>query len=432
MVDVVDDRFCLVGVVVDGRFAIDRAVAEGGSGTVYRARHIELDAPVALKVLRVPPHLRGLEAALEARFRQEARTLALLPHPAIVRVLDVGQLHAQGASCVWMALEWLDGETLDAHLGADARRRSPREALALLAPVLDAIASAHERGVVHRDLKPSNIMVVPSARGEPDLRVLDFGIAKAMLPDDAPCSGQTETQSDLAAFSLPYAAPEQVGRMRTGPWTDVHALGLLLTEVLTGRAPYAGDDSFALYASIMCAERPTPSRRGVPVGPWELILARALALHPRERFASARALYDALRASADDAQRAAEGAPPPRARVRPRWAARAVAAILLLTLSAGAVALRSRGVAATAPTPSLTAAPREAVARERAPAPRAEVPSAPTRVVHREDAPLRPHDEPARRASARPLAARPPRVRDASAAHTASADDPPSTEIVME
>ncbi len=132
MVDVVDDRFCLAGGVVDGRFAIDRAVAQGGSGIVYRARHIELDTPVALKVLRVPPHLRGLEAALEARFRQEARTLALLPHPAIVRVLDVGQLEADGATCVWMALEWLDGETLDAHLAADARgcarRGGPRAA----------------------------------------------------------------------------------------------------------------------------------------------------------------------------------------------------------------------------------------------------------------------------------------------------------------
>ncbi len=151
--------------------------------------------------------------------------------------------------------------------------------------MLDAIASAHERGVAHRDLKPTNIMVVPSPKGDASLRVLDFGIAKAMLPDDAPCTGQTETQSDLSAFSLPYAAPEQVGRMRTGPWTDVHALGLLLVEALTGRAPYAGDDSFALYAAIMSPERPhARSRLGVPAGPWEPILARALALHPRERF----------------------------------------------------------------------------------------------------------------------------------------------------
>lgn len=307
MTEPIEDRLRLAGTSLDGRFAIERAVARGGFGLVYRATHVELAAPVAVKVLLVPEHLRGAESSLVARFRQEARTLAQLQHPAVVRVLDVGRLDAEGEACVWMALEWLDGVTLDAHLRArGGLGHSPREALALLAPALDAITCAHERGIAHRDLKPANLMVVPARQGDVSLCVLDFGIAKAMCPDEAPGSGHTETRSEHSAFSLPYAAPEQVGRMRTGPWTDVHALGLLLSELLTGRAPYAGDDSFTLYAAVMAPARPTPARHGVRVGPWEEVLAKALALHPSDRFARAGELHAALLASVNEAQRAWE------------------------------------------------------------------------------------------------------------------------------
>lgn len=305
MTEAPDDSFRLAGTVVDGRYAVERAVARGGGGVVYRAAHVELASPVALKVLVVPDHLRGDEATLVDRFRREARTLAALQHPAVVRVLDVGRLEAGSETCVWMVMEWLDGHTLAGHLAArEGAPSSPREALALLAPVLDAVACAHERGVAHRDLKPANIMAVPARHGGVVLRVLDFGIAKEMRPDESPGTGLTETRGDHAGFSLPYAAPEQIGRLHTGPWTDVHALGLLLTTVLTGRAPYPGDDSFALYGAVMSPERPTPARFGVDVGPWEPVLARALALRPGDRFADAGALQAALAATADEAQRA--------------------------------------------------------------------------------------------------------------------------------
>jgi len=308
MAEGIEDTYHLAGTLVAGRFAVERAAAQGGSCLVYRAVHVELGTPVALKVLVVPDHLRGSEASLVERFRQEARTLATLAHPAVVRVLDAGQLGAEAGAHVWIALEWLDGVTLDDHVRDDPSfGRSPREALALLTPVFEAIASAHAQGVAHRDLKPTNIMVSRPSRGSVVLRVLDFGIAKAMLPDEVAGTGLTDTRSDVSAFSLPYAAPEQVGRSRTGPWTDVHALGLLLTELLTGRAAYDADNSFALYAAIMASERPTPGRSRVAVGPWEPVLARALALHPAERFGTAQAFHDALLASLEGAQRAWEG-----------------------------------------------------------------------------------------------------------------------------
>lgn len=352
-----DDRFGLVGRVVGGRYAVERPVARGGCGLVYRATHLELAVPVALKVLVVPEHLRGTDASLAARFRREAQTLAELRHPAVVRVYDVSSFDAGGEACVWMALEWLDGATLDAHLGALGGRRGPREVLALLAPVLDGIASAHARGIAHRDLKPANLMVEPLRGGGVTSRVLDFGIAKAMEPEESPGSGFTETHSDHGSYTLPYAAPEQVGRLRTGPWTDVHALGLIVTEALTGRAPYPGDDSFGLYAAVMAPERPTPGRLGVEVGPWEAVLAKAMALHPAERFADAGALHTALAETLEAAQCAWERPVPT---LSPKAApSRRRAGVGLLLVSMAAVA--TLGVATTwrghTPGPTLHARP---------------------------------------------------------------------------
>lgn len=338
-----DDRFGLVGRVVGGRYAVERPVARGGCGLVYRATHLELALPVALKVLVVPEHLRGTDASLAARFRREAQTLAELRHPAIVRVFDVSGFDAGGEACVWMALEWLDGTTLDAHLSALGGCRGPREVLALLSPVLDGIASAHALGIAHRDLKPANLMVEPLRGGGVTSRVLDFGIAKAMEPEESPGSGFTETRSDHGSYTLPYAAPEQVGRLRTGPWTDVHALGLIVTEALIGRAPYPGEDSFGLYAAVMAPERPTPGRLGVEVGPWEAVLAKAMALHPAERFADAGALHTALAEAQEAAQRAWERpVPTPSPEAAPSRR-RASVGLLLASM----VAVATLGAAAT-------------------------------------------------------------------------------------
>ncbi|MFO0651987.1 MAG: serine/threonine-protein kinase [Polyangiales bacterium] len=303
-----------MGRVLDERYEVDRVVARGGFGVVYQARHRALGVPVALKVLDVPANLRGAEQKLIERFLREAQTLASLSHPAIVRALDVGTLGEADGGHVWMALEWLDGVTLADDLAArEGRPRSPAETLALLGPVFDALTCTHARGIAHRDLKPGNIMLVASTSGAPTARVLDFGIAKEFRPDEEPGTGSTETHGDFSAFSLDHAAPEQVGRARTGPWTDVHALALLVTELLVGRRPYAGEESFDLFAAVMSPERPSPARFELDVGPWEVELRNALALKPSARHADAGALHRALAATVNDAQIAWErtSAPPP-------------------------------------------------------------------------------------------------------------------------
>jgi serine/threonine protein kinase len=308
----VDDLFGLVGTRLDGKYDVVETVAEGGFGVVYRGTHATLDRPVAVKVLKAPEHLQGnLRRAFLDCFSQEARTIARLEHPAIVKVLDFGASPMpRGDTAPWMVLEWLTGETLEAHLHArrGAGGRSPAEVLTLLRPIFEALANAHEENVAHRDIKPANVMIARSSRpntgrgtgsrrGEPFLRILDFGIAKVMSPDEATGSGMTRTRGALVTFSLPYAAPEQVSGMRTGPWTDVHALGLLVTELLTDRAPYRGDELMDLHLDVLSPARPTPAKFGFDVGAWEPVLQRAVALRPGDRYQDAGEFLYALEES---------------------------------------------------------------------------------------------------------------------------------------
>ncbi len=291
------DPFSLLGTRLDGKYDIHSVIAEGGFGVVYRATHRTLQKSVAIKVLKTPPSLaESHRKEFIDKFFFEARVIAHLEHPGIVRILDFGGgLLPAGGAAPWIVLEWIDGHTLDAVLEKRRNRAGcpPADALALLRPVFEALAFAHGEGVVHRDLKPANIML-SKARGHFETKLLDFGIAKAMELDETVSSGQTATATVLRAFTLAYASPEQIGGTRTGPWTDVHALALLLVEVLTDRAPFRGEDSTGITIDVLAAIRPTPAKFGLDVGPWEPIFARALALRPSERFQNAREFLHAL------------------------------------------------------------------------------------------------------------------------------------------
>jgi serine/threonine protein kinase len=308
-----EDLFGLVGYQLDGKYDVEAAVAKGGFGVVYRARHASLLTWHAVKVLRVP---RDLPAEMHPKFLKqfvdEARIIAQFQHPAVVRVTDFGvSTMPTGEQSPWMVLEWIEGVTLGDHLNARRGQggRSPQECLDLLSPVIDALGAAHEMGIAHRDIKPGNIMLAndphaASMRGtkrgaaRPTARVLDFGIAKLMSEgEEGPASGQTATHSLMSSYSPRYAAPEQASGTRTGPWTDVHALGLILTEMLTDRAPYESGDKLRLTMQVMAPTRPTPGRFGVDVGAWEAVLNKALALTPAERFANAGELLTALEAN---------------------------------------------------------------------------------------------------------------------------------------
>jgi len=403
MAPTVDDRYLLAGATLDGRVAVEAPVARGGFGVVYRGLHLGLNVPVAVKVLRVPEqYAEAVRREFYARFVQEARLVYQLAHPAIVRLLDHGvSAMPSGEVAPWMVLEWLDGLTLS-RWRRTAQGASPltrRAALALLRPCLEALAAAHAQGVSHRDVTPANVFVVDGPRG-PTTRLIDFGVARVAEAPEAPGTGHTATESTITAFSRAYAAPEQLGHTRTGPWTDVHAVGLVLTELLSGRVPYEGRDDAELLTAAMSPARPTPASKGVDVGAWEPVLARALALRPADRYPDVGSLLAALDATVD----AGPVAPPPRRSV-PAWLsiALAVGASAGLVVGASRFALRPAPVAPTLPT----------VARVEPPATPPPAPSPPV-AVPTPAAPAPIITTPATRAAQpRPRAA-PPRTRTPS------------------
>jgi len=291
------DVFHLVGTTLEGRFWVERVVAEGGFGVVYRAQQAALERPIALKVLKTPDRFdEDAKHHFLAGFASEAKTIARIAHPNIVTVYDFGVSEMpSGGQAAWMALEWLTGVTFEDEL--HRRRgfggRSPAECLTLLKPILSALAVVHAEGVAHRDIKPANMMFVPS-KGGTMLKLVDFGIAKIMETDEGPGSGQTRTRSNLISFSPGYAAPEQISNGRTGPWTDVHAMGLIFSEMLTDWPSIEGEDMPLLVQQIVDRVRPTPAKRGIDAGAWEPVLCRALAVSPAERYRDAGELLRAL------------------------------------------------------------------------------------------------------------------------------------------
>ena len=338
--------------LLGGRIRVDRFVAEGGFGRVYQGHHIALDRPVAVKVLKVPPEY-GAEARAVfcERFAQEARIIARLDHPAIVRALDFGVVGlSDGETAPYMVLDWIDGVPLADRMAARRAEGRPfdrAEVLGLLAPVMEAIAVAHAQGIVHRDITPRNLMVVETAAG-PSLRLLDFGIAKVMEPDAAEARDDTFTHTAMLAFSPRWAAPEQASRGRTGPWTDVHALGLLCTAMLTGERPYRGPTE-TLYTEIFSAARPSPATFGLDAGAWEPVLARAVALRPDERQPDVASLLRELAAALRPP------APPVRAALPSTAYALAGALLALLLVALGSlVGDRHRGSSPSAPPPAPT------------------------------------------------------------------------------
>ncbi len=281
------------GSLIDGRYRIDDVIGEGGFGRVFRGVHLILEAPIAIKTLRLD--IGGDEAERSLRFLDEARLLSKLRHPNIVRVIDAG-VHPSTPPQGWLVIEWCDGVTLGDELAeTTGSARSVREVWELLGPLVDAVATAHEANIVHRDIKPSNVMITRGPKGS-EARLIDFGIAKAVSQgEEQPSASRT---SGRVAFTTAYAAPEQLAGSRTGPWTDVHALALILTEVLTGEPPYARGQE--LHAILDQIERPTPGRFGVEVGRWEAVLARAVMFKSSDRFQSARELHEALAATLPD------------------------------------------------------------------------------------------------------------------------------------
>jgi serine/threonine-protein kinase len=279
----------MLNEVIADRYELEELVGAGGMSSVYKARDRLLERNVALKVLH--PHYSD-DAEYVERFRREARSVAQLSHPHIVTVIDRGEDGGQQ----FIVFEFIDGENLKQLIG----RIGPlpvRRAVELALEIADALAFAHDHGLVHRDVKPQNVLLTPDG----DAKVTDFGIARSLDVEQ----GVTQTGTVLGTSN--YLSPEQASGQPVTPATDVYSLGVVLYELLTGEVPFPGEN-FVAVAMKHINEPPPDLTAQRPDVPLRLVAAveRALEKDPSRRFQSMGAFASELRqclvemASADE------------------------------------------------------------------------------------------------------------------------------------
>ena len=334
------------GAVLDGRYRIVRFIAAGGMGEVYEAEDRMLGTQVALKTIR--PELVARTQMLE-RFRREILLARRVTHRNVCRIFDLGHHPADesGPGLTFLTMELLRGETLRARLLRGAM--SAAEALPLATQMGAALAAAHDAGVVHRDFKSANVMLVPPGSNDPEPRVVvtDFGLAWA-AGDDL----DSITHPDHLIGTPAYVAPEQVEGHEVTAAADIYAFGVVLYEMVTGRLPFEGHSPLSTVLKRFREEPASPKDHAPGLGPqWEAVILRCLERDPRDRFASAREVVQAL----------GSDAPPPvarRARGRGRPLAIPAAAVVLLAAAVAAYLWRPRAAppAPVAPAPVSRAA----------------------------------------------------------------------------
>ncbi len=275
-------------VLLAGRYELAGVLGVGGMGSVYRARDLELDELVAVKVLR--RELVAQPGMLE-RFRREVKLARRVTHKNVARVFDIGE-HAGEK---FITMELVDGESFASRLARDVALPFD-EAIAIATAIGEGLAAAHAADVVHRDLKPDNVMLANDGR----VVVTDFGIARAIA-----AAGHANRTVGIIVGTPAYMAPEQVEGGAVDARTDIYAWGIVLYESLTGRAAWTGESPLAVATARMLAPPPDPrtSRADLPPALAELVL-RMLSRSPAGRPASAREVLDALAAIARPLERA--------------------------------------------------------------------------------------------------------------------------------
>jgi serine/threonine-protein kinase len=337
------------GVVVADRFRLERPLGQGGMGAVWRAQHVGLHIPCALKFIHAHA---AASAEVRERFEREARGAAQIRSPNVVQILD----HGVWEGTPYIAMELLEGEDLSQRLKRQGMLDFP-EVVSIVSQVARALGRAEAAGLVHRDLKPANIFLVRDDDRE-IAKVLDFGVAKSLTPAGL---GEARTETGTLLGTPYYMSPEQAqGTRALDHRSDLWSLAVITFQCLTGELPFRSEALGDLLMKIMMAPLPVPSEVAPLPPELDAWWARAAARDPAQRFQSAKELAEALAlalgVTRDRGDAAVDTAPrvPPTARSAPALPADSPS---LLTDRPGgpAVSMVSKPAAAEAPRAALAA-----------------------------------------------------------------------------
>jgi serine/threonine protein kinase len=314
------------GWVIDAKYALEQKLGEGGMGTVWRARHIFMEKPVALKLLK--PIVSDAEEVTK-RFAREAKLASQLDEPHVCAVYDCGRDPETGI--LYLAMEYLEGQSLRAVI--DREKRLPAEqATDIIRQLLAALGAAHQIGIVHRDIKPENIMLV--SRGPKQIvKLLDFGVAK-----QPPQAAQTQiTRAGFTVGTPEYIAPEQALAGDIDGRADIYAAGVIFYELLAGRRPFVGDTPLAIVtAHVQMAVKPlreVAPEANIPREVEQIVL-KMLAKEPENRYQDADSCRAAIRAltPTTTTTNAIPAYPPAPNWLRPAFFGSAAASVIFLLL----------------------------------------------------------------------------------------------------
>jgi eukaryotic-like serine/threonine-protein kinase len=263
-----------------GEYVVEKAVAWGGMGIVYRAVHPLIGRKVAIKVLR-PSFAADPEQM--SRFLKEARAVAAIQHRGVIDIIGFGQIPDPDGR-QYMVMEFLEGESLEAAMERE-RPMSAVRALGLVDEILDALSASHKAGVIHRDLKPANVYINKQSNGARYVKLVDFGLARVA---DVAELDRLSGRASMMAGTPQYVSPEQAKGLAATPRTDLYCLGVMLFEMVTGRLPFTGEGVLDLLNAHVneVPPRAVTLVDGIPDAVDEFI-ARLLAKKPEVRPASA-------------------------------------------------------------------------------------------------------------------------------------------------
>jgi serine/threonine-protein kinase len=273
------------GLVVGRKLRLDREIARGGMGSVWAAFNTQLEAPVAVKFMS-PTAVGSPE--LVSRFQREAKAAAQIRSPHVVQIYE----HGVHIGLPYIVMELLEGEDLGKRLSRAGKLTLP-QAAEIVTQVCKALRRAHEMGIIHRDLKPANVFLARHDDDEEIVKVLDFGIAKSLVPSG---DGEQSTQTGTLVGTPHYMSPEQAQRSREiDARSDLWSLGIIAYRALTGKVPFKGDDMINVLVKVCTEPIPAPTSLAPELPPAvDAFFEHALCRDPDGRFQSAREMSDAF------------------------------------------------------------------------------------------------------------------------------------------